>query len=256
MNRIFTSLLITAAIGLSSVSCSNSSSAIAGINFGNSSSFESNPNSKNVTRSIKISRVNEIQTSSGLNVTYVVSDENKVVITAPEDIQNKITVKSRGNELKLGVTESIRNIHQLAKITVMSPDIISFEASSGSSITLPTAFSPKDGELEVETSSGASISGNGLKTKLLGAETSSGSSISLNVTAESAAFSSSSGSSMSLSGAAKTVSFSASSGSSISAANLKASTGKATASSGASIKCSIKSPTGISKSSGGSVSNR
>ncbi len=248
------SLLFSVAVCLSASSCGNSSSSFANISIGNSS-FVSSPDSKTVTRTENIGKISELSTSAGLKVIYVVSNENKVLIQAPEDIQDKIKVTSNNGSLKLGVTQNIRNLNSLATITVMSPAIASFNASSGSSLTLPSSFSPKGGELEIDASSGASVQGQGINAAVVGAESSSGASVKISVNANSIACSSSSGASMLISGTTKSVSLQASSGAGINAGKLKAETGNAKASSGASIKCSIASPTKISKSSGGSVNN-
>lgn len=249
------SLFLTVAVSLSASSCCNSAGNVTGMLLGNSSVFVSNPDSKRTVRTVKIDHVDELSTSAGLNVTYVVSNENKVTVNAPQDIQDKITVSAEDGNLKIGLTQSVRNISKLATITVMAPSINSFDASSGSTIALPQGFQPSGSELELEASSGAIIKGNGIRASVVGVETSSGSIIELNVTTESVACSSSSGSSISITGTSEAVSLVASSGSSVNAGNLKAKTGKASASSGSSITCSIASPTKISKSSGGSVSN-
>lgn len=252
--KLIQSLLFSIAVCTAAASCGNATSTIAGIQLGGNS-FVSSPDSKTVTRTQAIGNVASLSTSAGLNVTYVVSNENKVIIQAPEDIQDKITISDNGNSLNLGVSRNIRNIYSLAKITVMSPAINSFHASSGSSITLPAAFSPRGGELELDASSGASIQGQNINASVIGAESSSGASLNISVTAGSIACSSSSGASLTVSGTAKAVSLQASSGASLNARKLKAASGNASASSGASVSCSIAKPTKISKSSGGSVSN-
>ncbi len=247
-------LLFASAAALSS--CGNAGSVIA--NAANkmfSKGFVSNPDSKLISKTIALSDIRELSSSAGLKVTYVVGESNEAVITAPADLMEKIKVDQSNGEVSFVYTENISSGNDRVSITVTTPVMTAFDASSASTISLPDGFTPVGGELSLQASSGASLSGKGINATLIGIESSSGASINVSVNAESVACDSSSGSSISISGKATSVKFSSSSGGSIWGAKLNASTGSAQASSGGSVGCAIQSPTLIKETSGGSVHN-
>lgn len=220
------------------------------------SGFRSDPNAEITQRKVALGgAIDELETRTGLSVTYVVSDDNVVIVEAPSDLQDKIRVKAKDRELDVELKESVRKGLDRVTITVKSPAIYDFDASSGSTIALPQGFDVASGELALSASSGATISGFDMKAATVGLDASSGSVINVGVTADVLACDVSSGSVINLAGSATRVDYEASSGAVIEGVSLKARSGKVGVSSGGRVSCNIVDLFDISKSSGGVVEN-
>lgn len=243
-----TTLILTAIAGSS---CSNSSSLMS---FGNG--YESDPNAKITQRQVNLpTGIKQLETSRGINVTYVAASDNSATISAPSDLQDKISVTTdKDGELSISFTENIRKGANRVTVTVASPAIYKFDASSGSRISLPSGYTVPSGQLSLEASSGAAITAPGVTADAIGIEASSGASVSASVSGVAVACEASSGAAITVSGTASSCDLEASSGAALDASSLKAYSGKADATSGAAIQCKVRTLS-ISKSSGGSISN-
>lgn len=250
-------------------------SACGGATVVGTNKFKTDPNSPVVTRTVSVEPKAELVVATGLNVQYVVSGQNNVVITAPEDIQEYIKVDQNTDNVYIYLKKSPDTLKRV-KIAVNLPAVNEFSASSGASITLPDGFAPVSGKLEISASSGALISGKDITAHDVEADVSSGAQIScVNLVADKVEADASSGANFSidcrarsveadvssgasgkLTGTAENADLSASSAASLSAGKLLAKFGEANASSGAHVECNISSPESIKGSSGGSVTNK
>ena len=220
-----------------------------------SKGFSSDPNSPMTTKSIKLENISSLATMSGLTVNYIPGKGDKIVVQAPADLMDKIEVTQQKGLLSVGLTEGVRSGLDRVKITVETPEIVDFSASSGSDLNIADGYAPAGGEISLSCSSGADIEGKQIKAESIGLSVSSGADIEVDVIGGAVVGSSSSGASLEISGTAKTVELSASSGGSVYAKSLKSETGSATASSGGPVKSNIARPSQLKESSGGSVSN-
>lgn len=237
-------------------SCSFNTSMFSNNDNGGIGSFRSDPNAKIVTRTMKMKAgLKDLTSHAGIKVVYTGEGNNTVVISAPDDLIDKVRVEADGDDLDIGYKQSVSNVRDRVTVTVNISGMSEFDAHSGSSIALPAGYTPAGGELSLETHSGSAISGSGLKASVIGLSASSGSSISVGITAGSAVIEASSGSSISVSGTAENAGFKASSGASINAKALDVATGEISASSGGAVNSSVREVSGMTKSSGGSVSN-
>lgn len=231
-----------------------SSCSGVGLIFG--SGFSSDPNSPLTKQVIKVNDVNSLVTMSGLHVDYLSGNANNVTVEAPADLTDKIEVTVKDGRLSIGLKESVKSGLDRVKIVVVTPEIVTFLASSGSNLKIADGYAPKGGEISLSSSSGAYIDGKNIKASAMGMSVSSGADIEVSVIADAVVGNASSGAFLEVSGTARTVDLSASSGGTVRAISLKAETGSANASSGGSVNCNIANASQIKESSGGGVRNK
>lgn len=214
---------------------------------------------KTVTKAVSVaSGFTSIDVANGIQVIYTPSASVSVKVTATaEDMEGVKFVRS-GSTLKI-----YRKMEWFGHggrnkviVTMSAPALKEYEVSSGASIEITSGVNLQSESIEVEASSGGSVSANGITCRSLEVETSSGASVNLVlVKAESVEVEASSGSSARVTGSCTSAGLTASSGASISAGELKASSGKVSASSGAGVSSAIANLVRSSKSSGGSIRN-
>ena len=204
----------------------------------------------------KITAVDELEVSSGLSVKYIQSEENKVVVEAPESLIDVIATEVKGTTLKIYPKKSFRTTSgQSINIEVMAPMIVEFEASSGSSLAVSKGYVATGRQVEIDVSSGASASVASVDAAMIDIDCGSGASCGVaGIKAAKVEADASSGASLSLQGNAERVVLKASGGASLSAGGLSADRGTLTASGGASLHGNVRNPS-ISSSGGGSVRN-
>ncbi|GAB0155739.1 hypothetical protein CHRYSEOSP005_10010 [Chryseobacterium sp. Alg-005] len=193
----------------------------------------------------------EIEVSQAIEAEIVKSDQEKVVISAPENIIDEILVDNNGGKLHIHYKPGIRvmnNNRVTAKI--FTKDFSKLAANSAASIVVKDKFTQE--KTDVEISSAGKISGDMEANDFDISVDSSGNfegkiwAVDLDVDGSSAA-------SISMSGKAKNAEISSSSASSVSAKEVVVDNLRAEASSGASIQISAVSKIDAEASSGGSV---
>lgn len=250
-NTILSALIL----GIAATSCSTSS-------IHQILSHGEKPSENIVTNTYDFPDLKGIDTACGIIVHYTQkASAEPVRVEGPENVIDALEIKhSKDGTLHLRI-ENGRNFRysssqQHANIWIAAPDITDFEASSGGSIIVDGALSLST-PVDIEASSGASVSIASIKATKMELEASSGAHIKINtLSAETIEADASSGAGITIAGGnAAHAYFDASSGSSIKASELDVQKGSCSASSGASIKSSIRNAK-TDKSSGGSVSNK
>ncbi len=162
-----------------------------------------------VSENRTVSDFTKIHTSTGVNVYYTQSSEKSIrVETDDKEKLNRIKTVVSGGTLKIHV-KSVRgkwgedDTFKKLKIYVAAPDVKTFEADSGSSITLENGVT-SNSKIGVDISSGSSIKGD-ISAKNIDIEADSGSSFKGKITATSVNVELDSGSSVSVSGKADSV---------------------------------------------------
>lgn len=195
------------------------------------------------TRVLNISQpFSSLDTSGGVKVIYqpTTGSQRTVKIEGVADRIDKVEVRISGNTLKISPKrDSLGNRSgnriKGVIVTVTAPLVNDIEASSGSSVNCKSA-SANGKKMEIDASSGASVSVQNISCRKLEAEASSGASIKL------------------LSVTADKISLDASSGANISAQKVTAKDSDCEASSGASINIAGTSTKGsFTASSGGAI---
>lgn len=232
---------------LSAASCSNS--------FNIGTGFKSDPSSPIVSRTVNPGSFSEIFSAQGLKVVYQTGSESSVVIKAPQDLQDKIKVENRQGDLNVKLSQQVAKGIDRVVVTVTSPMVSGFHASSASTLSLPDGYDLEKGTLILDVSSGAMIIGRQAVAPEIEITASSGGSLTLSSESEEIEVSASSGAAINVSGKSAKGEINASSGATVSAQKLEIASGSASASSGALIVCDIIRPESITSSSGGSINN-
>ncbi|MCM1331035.1 MAG: DUF2807 domain-containing protein [Bacteroides sp.] len=248
-------ILSTLIIGLAATSCSSSS-------IYRMLSHGEEPSENIVTNSYDFTDLKGIDTACGIIVHYTqTASAEPVRAEGPENVIEALEIKrSKDGTLCLRIENGknfrYRSKEQHANIWIAAPAIADFEASSGGSIIVDGALSLST-PVDIEASSGASVSIASIKATKMELEASSGAHIKIStLSAETIEADASSGAGITIAGGnASYAYFDASSGSSIKASELNVQKGSCSASSGASIKSSIQNAK-TDKSSGGSISNK
>lgn len=188
-----------------------------------------------VSENRTVSDFTKIHTSTGVNVYYTQSSEKSVrVETDDKEKLNRIKTVVSGGTLKIHI-KSVRgkwgedDTFKKLKVYVSAPDVKTFEADSGSKITLENGVI-SDSKIGIDVSSGSNISGN-LTAKQIEIEVSSGSIFKGEVKTNSLDVEINSGSNVALSGTADNLKLEVSSASnfkgqdfSVKTANIEANT--------------------------------
>lgn len=193
----------------------------------------------------------EIEVSQAIKAEIIKSDVEKVVISAPENIIDKVLIDNSGGNLHIHYDKGIRimNNHNVSA-KIYTRDFTKLEANSAASITIKDKFTQE--KTDIDISSAASIAGD-LEANEMEINVGSSSSFSGKIWAIDLDLEASSGASVSISGKAKNADVSSSSGSSISAENLIIDHLKAESSSGSSVDVTATASIQAEASSGGSL---
>lgn len=207
-----------------------------------------------VSQERKISAVSALDVTAGMSVNYVQSNELKAVVEAPQNVVDLIMTEVSGSTLKIYPKQSVRGAYSM-RVTVFAPMIVKFDVAAGSSVAVEKGYTAADKKVDVEVSSGATMTVASVQAAGFDVECSSGASCSVDgIMVGQLQGEASSGASLHLGGTASAVQLSGSSGAAITAGDLKADGGSLKASSGASIIASVHNAS-IHRSGGGSVVN-
>jgi len=213
---------------------------------------------RDIKRVYKVAKFDEVVSTLGIKVEYTVSDITSCTATGPEDAMSLLKIEVKNGKLILTSVKDKNPDNLLSKITVringISPKGI--EVTTGSRFIMSNTMTLNQ-DLDLEATTGGSISINGVKANEIDVESTTAGSISLtNISARKVDAEATTGASVNISGSCSEIDLEATTGASINAKKLEAVKGKAESTTGASITCSIKSPTIIKSETGGSVTNR
>lgn len=193
----------------------------------------------------------KIEQSNGIESEVFKSTENKVIVTAPDDIIDKIIVEStETNQVKIHVKSNSNISTKHVKVKIYTSQICEINSSSASEVKVRDSFS--EAELNLKSSSGSEIEGNFVAIKIQ-INASSGSHIKADIQAKDAVINTSSGGEIDLAGFTKTCDGKASSGGQINGEKFKISEASLNASSGGKIDISITEKANANASSGGEI---
>ncbi len=209
-----------------------------------------------VTRNVKVSNFSGIDASVGVEVVYVPSSTVSATVQAPAGKIDLVKVVQRGEMLNISLTDGKALRKTKVKVTVSSPLVNTFMASSGAEIKCRSTIDSGNRDVTVSATSGSEIELIGVNCKNFSAQVNSGAEVEVNrLTGSSANVEASSGGEVDLGGNVGSVSFSATSGASVDAGSLVAESGTCAANSGASVKCNITGKSSFTTAVGGTVKN-
>lgn len=191
-----------------------------------------------------------IKVSQGIDAEVYKATEEKVVVSAPADIMDKIIVERSGSEVSIHLAPNSRISTERIKVKIFAKDFSSLVATSSAEINVKDKFMLED--LTVHASSSGSVEGN-LEANNFNIKTSSsgdfeGKIWAINLNAEAT-----SSGDIDLSGTAKNVTFSASSSGRIDAEHLTAENADLKASSSGGVEVGVSGKLSASASSSGSI---
>lgn len=197
-----------------------------------------------------------IDAARGVTVIYRQSDELSLEVSAPEDMLQYVETTLSKGKLTATISKEIRNVNFPAVVTVTSPLVTDFDASSGALIQVDSLVAAAS-KVEIEASSGACFSFSRVVAGTISMDLSSGAEGAIAVTqADKVDAEASSGAALTVSGHATSGKFEASSGASVNASGLSVKSAAAEASSGAAISCNAETMTRSKATSGGCISNK
>lgn len=196
-----------------------------------------------------------IEASRGVTVIFTQSPRFGIEVEAPADVIDMVTASVSGHDLSIYIDESIRRIDFDAIVRVSAPMVTDFDLSAGAALTCDS-LSAADKDVEIEATSGSTVTFEALSASRLAVGTSSGASVHLSgIAATTVDIEASSGSSITLLGTASDGKIDASSGASVSASRLRLATASVDVSSGAALSCNVLQFSHRHVSSGGSISS-
>ncbi|MDE7024958.1 MAG: DUF2807 domain-containing protein [Paramuribaculum sp.] len=241
-------------LALTTCSCTNSS-----LNFTSKKTIDSSIESPIITRTINVKDVSEIECSRAVTVLYEQGPSTSVTLSAPSDIADLVIVESKGATLHCTVDQEyhIKNGMDRVVVTVVSPSVTSFEATTAGTIKAQNYINLDKDEIDIETTTAATVIINKINCKALDCNSSTAGTITVtDITChDMVKANASTGSSINLSGNATTIDFDASTGANINASKLSANEGQAKSSTGSDIDCNVK-VLDKSATTGGDVSNK
>lgn len=192
----------------------------------------------------------EIKVSQAIQAEVVKSNEEKVVITAPEDILSEILVENNGGKLHIHFKPNLNISANRVSAKIYAKDFSRLSANSAASIQVKDQFTQD--KTFVDVSSSGSVSGN-LEANQFSIETSSSGGFSGKIWAVNLVVQVSSSGDVDVTGKAKNVSAEASSAGSFNAGDLVAENANLQASSGGSVKIGVSGTASAHASSGGDI---
>lgn len=196
------------------------------------------------TRNVKVAGdITELSAAVGVRIVYIPSATQSVVVTAPDDIIDNVTVSFRDGTLKAEYDNKgnrrSTNIGDIT-VTVKARSVTDFKATVGSNIIVQGTIDAPGKSLEFDSRVGSQITATGIAADRIEAEASTGSSLKLkDISVRKVEAGSSTGSTITLSGTAGYADLEASTGSSINAGSLKAGSGKVDKDMASSVKSNI-----------------
>lgn len=196
---------------------------------------------------------NTIEVNTGINAEVIKSDEDKVIITAPENLLDKVSVQSNHGNLKISFNQGFRiQMFSSPKIsaTIYVKDLSGLKATSSAAITLRDRFTQE--KMNIEANSSGEIFGD-VQANQLDIKVSSSGSFKGKVWAVNGNLLASSSGDLNVSGEIKNITARSSSSGTIDAKELKAATGTVSASSSGDVSITISQSAVASASSSGDV---
>lgn len=197
--------------------------------------------------------IDQIQVSNSINAVIVKSEEEKVVVSAPDDIMEYVKVDNTGGKMRIymnaGYGKSISTKNVKAKIYVK--DFSQLNANSSADIKVNDNF--KQDRVDVYVSSSGSIDVVGLEANDFKIEVSSSGDFSGKIFATNLKVSASSSGDVDLIGNAKNASINANSSASINATNLLIENANLSASSSGNVTTSVSRSLSADASSSGDI---
>ncbi len=239
MKKIF----VAAAVSLL-FSCSKNDSSESSFNFSLSKKGTKPVSEREVRGSF-----DEIFVSNAISADIIKSDEEKVIVSAPADLQEYIVAEITNGKLTVAVKGTNVQLEKV-KVRIFAKDFDELHASSAADVDIKDRFTQN--KTKVSASSSASVNGYLEANDLEISATSSGS-FSGKVWAVNLDCDSGSGGSIDIHGKTKNADVDCSSGSSFEAPKLMAAHVKADASSGSSVKIGASESLEAESSSGGSI---
>lgn len=247
IKRIVTLLTVAATVSAASSSCTQLAREFVG--------DEVTASGPVVRQERKIGSVKELSVSTGMSVRYVQSDSMKVIVEAPQSVIDLVATKEKKGELSIYLSKRVRTDGNGINVVVMAPMVVDFNASAGVGLTIADGYNAGGKDVEIDVSSGASVSAVAISSGSLDVECSSGATAALGgINVNDVKGEVSSGAALTMAGKAVRARYSASSGGALDASQLRADNGGASASSGGSVSSNIRNAT-VSQSSGGIVRN-
>lgn len=211
-----------------------------------------------VTETVNVKKLSAIDTSLGVKVIYTQGNSSSATVSAPKDIMKYIKVKANGSTLECYVDHEyqIQSGMDRVVVKVTAPEIYKFDASTGGSIEVNSAVELSGETVEMDTSTGATISFKSLICKDLDCDSSTAGIINVSdlLCSKEVEAGASTGGVVNLSGKSSKVDYSASTGGVINSSALVAYEGEADASTGGVVNCKVASLE-ISTSTGGAINN-
>lgn len=191
-----------------------------------------------------------IKVSQGIDAEVYKATAEKIVVSAPADIMDKVIVDRSGSEVSIHLAPNSRISTERIKVKIFAKDFTSLVAASSGEIKVKDKFML--GDLTVQASSSGSVEGN-LEANNFNIKTSSSGDFEGNIWAINLNADATSSGDIDLSGMAKNVTFSASSSGSIDAEHFTAKNADLKASSSGGVEVGVSGKLSASASSSGSI---
>lgn len=193
----------------------------------------------------------EIKVSQSISAEIVKADEEKVVVTAPEDIMEDILVDNEGGKLHIHFKPNLNISAKNVAVKIFAKDFSKVEANSSADIKIKDKFTQE--RTAVKVSSSGSISGN-LEANDLSVEVSSSGDFSGQIWAVNFESEASSSGDITVSGKTKNADLRSSSSGTLDASKVVAQKATVSASSSGSVNVSVSDEVNASASSSGDIS--
>lgn len=192
----------------------------------------------------------EIKVSQSISAEIVKSDEEKVIVTAPEDIIDEILVESINGKLVIKFKPNLNISARNVSVKIFAKDFSRVEANSSADIKIKDQFTQE--KTDVIVSSSASITGN-LEANNFSIEVSSSGSFTGKIWAVDLQAEVGSSGDLNMSGKAKNANLSASSSGTLNAQKLVAQNAEIEASSSGDVSVSVSDQLNAAASSSGDI---
>lgn len=204
-----------------------------------------------ITKDYKDLQICGIEINNGIEAKLMKSNEEKVIVSAPSDIIDKIIVEQlEGRTINLRVKSNSNISTKKVRVEIYSKELCKIASSSAAEIEAVDEFSSPS--LTFSASSGSVIKGK-FRSKTITANTSSGAEIHADLSAIKLFLTSSSGSSMNMKGYSQDLKANASSGAEINGDQFYSQNANLSASSGGSINSASTKSVNANASSGSEI---
>lgn len=241
MKKRFVSLLL---LGFAVSSCSENTN----VNIPGLSTFESKGP---VTEKEHVMEFDEIEVEQSISAEVVKSEQEKIVVSAPSDMHEKIVLDNESGKLNIHFQPGIKVSSEKVKVIIYARDFSSLEANSSATINVKDKFTQD--KTSLKASSSGTISGN-LEANDFSVDVSSSGAVQANIWAVDLDVEASSSGVASLTGKAKNVKADVSSSGAVDAKSLHAENADLEASSSGSIVLNVSGKLKYSANSSGTIS--